>query len=131
MLFEIINDSSRRPNQNVDAILERFTLFLVIDTTVGKAETKTGIPPQQQCILVNLNSQFPGGCEHQSAWIFSGCLRGVLEQSLKNNQQEGCRFSGSSLSLSCNVFPLQSWGQCQRLDRGAVREPGLGQALLH
>ena len=86
MLFEIINYSSRCPNQDIHAIFKRLALFLVIDTTIGKAETKARFRPKLQCIFVNLQGKFPGRCKHQRTRISSGLLRCVLEQLLIDNQ---------------------------------------------
>ena len=69
LLLEIIDQSSRRPDQDVDASAEAFALFVIAGAAVNEPQFETRCLAQHLGIAMNLNGQLTGRCQNDGTRI--------------------------------------------------------------
>ena len=63
MLFEIVDDASRRADQHVDAFLEHAALLLVIDSAEHDGELEAGVFADGLGVGVDLHRELARRCD--------------------------------------------------------------------
>ena len=86
MLLEVIDDASRRADQDIDTALKIATLLLVIDTTIDHSDSQPCVLTELDRVLVDLDGEFSGRRDDQcadrrgSTSRWSGVLQQILEE---------------------------------------------------
>ena len=65
MLLEIVNQAPRRPDQDVHAGCNHLALLFITGSAIGQSQLQPGMAAKDFGIIVYLNGQFPGRCQHQ------------------------------------------------------------------
>ena len=110
-LLEVIDQTPRCADQNVNAVGQLFALLFVVDAAVHDGCGQTGMFCQRFGILGNLDSQFAGGCNDQHAWLPDRTiLRFVIKQTGKTAEQKCGSLASTGLCLCRDIIPGSDGG---------------------
>ena len=126
--LNVINDSPRRTDHDFDAP----TKFLDLSTdgfaTVDCQRARSCAVGQLANFLVHLHSQLSRRTEDQGLGI--GCFTGRIEQ-VDNRDCEGCRFTGTGLSLPNHIVAIDGPGDQAALKRGGRVVSCFDESITH
>jgi hypothetical protein len=121
-LLEQVDDAPRRADEDVDALLQGGTLFVVAAAAVDEPHAQAGVLAQQHCILVDLDGQLPGGRQGDGAGLVRvALLEGRdLQQVVHGGDEKGRRLARAGLALGGDVRVGQGQWQGFCLNLSAV-----------
>ncbi len=122
----VIDDAARGTDDDVRSFPEGIGLFLIVDSADEVMNGQPAVSADPAGFLVNLESQFPGGCDNQGGWYPGGFDR-LREKAAENGDQKRRGFSGAGLGLAGDVFSGQGDRKGFRLNRCAPDKSGFGQ----
>ncbi len=118
--FDMVQQTSGRCHQNLDAFFEFGSLGLHVNATEDHGAAQVGVLGIQLDLLRHLIGQLARGQQHQGAHrVARGRGRGVfvLEHALQQRQGERCRLAGAGLGRAHHVLAGQHHGNGLGLDR--------------
>ena len=105
MLLEIVDQSPRRANQNIDPGGELCALLLVVDATNDDGMHKAGMASENLGVTMNLHRKLAGRRDNECAnrGALSCLRRWVAQQGLVQGDEKGCGFAGARLRLAGHI----------------------------
>ena len=133
VLLEVIDDAARGADQHIDAFGDGLALLVVVGAAEHHRELQAGVLAEHRRVLVDLHRQLARRRDHQRAdrGGVPARRRRLGQQRLEQRHQEGGGLAGAGLRLAGHVPALQRHRQRLRLDRRAVGEAGIDDALHH
>ena len=131
MLLEVVDDPSRRTDENVHAFLKGLALALVACAAVDQSQTEARVAAEDFRVVVDLHRQFPGRGQNHAAgllWL-AVFIGGMGEHVMHGRQKEGGGLAGAGLRLARQVDARQRNGQGLGLNVCAVGEARFFDAL--
>ena len=131
-LLEIVDEPSRRADENVGAVLQLLALLVVVDTAVREAEAETTVAVERLRVAVDLDRQLAGRRENERAGLVrpAPLARLAGDETIQRGDEKRRGLAGAGLRLPRHVDALQRRLQRLGLDGGAIFEACLGDALL-
>src|SRR6185369_3443601 len=129
LLFEIIYQTARRPDDDVGAFEQGIFLEHVIDTTVNRLDRKAALLAKQLRILVYLDDQFTCRSQDERSGLTRFTFPGLAEQPGEKRYEKGCGLPCSGLSLASHILPFERNREGHFLNRSALGKSGFSYSL--
>jgi len=129
----IVDDPPRRADHQIDRAGQRPALLLVVHAAEDDDAVEAGEDAERFGVLVNLHRQLAGRGQHQAARLsgLAFAFERIVEETGEGGEKERGGLAGSGLRFSGEVAVFQQRRERQRLDRRAVFESGVLDAVLN
>ena len=112
-----VEETARRGDQNVDALLQRLDLLALPDAAEDNGGAEVKLPAISAKAIVDLARKLARRRENKRMRTSGGARPSLLGQAMQNRQREGRGLAGAGLSDAKQIPALYEKGDRLRLDR--------------
>jgi hypothetical protein len=129
-LLVVVDDAARGADEQVDAFLDATALLFIVGAAVGDAGDEPGVLAERFRVVRDLHGELAGGGEYEDTRLTARRFQpGARQEPLVSGDEKCGGLAGSRLRLAGDVLIVQGERERARLNRRAVLETRIADAL--